>query len=66
MFYMWNFEAIFLKTSSGQLLPRNFGSYWIVDKEWYGQQVSKESGLNKEIQADFVKNVTRLALSTLE
>ena len=24
---MWNFEAIFLKTSSGQLLPRNFGSY---------------------------------------
>ena len=25
---MWNFEAVFLKTSSGQLLPRNFGSYW--------------------------------------
>ena len=26
---MWNFKAVFLKTCSGQLLPRNFGSYWV-------------------------------------
>ena len=26
-FYIWKFEVVFLKTSPGQLLLRNFGSY---------------------------------------
>ena len=32
----------------------------------YGQKVSKELGLNKEIKAEFVNNVAGLLLSTLE
>ena len=30
---MWNFEAVFLKTSEFKLLPWSLGSYWIV--QWW-------------------------------
>ena len=38
----------------------------ILGKIIIQKKVSGESGLHKEIQADFVKNVTGLLLSTLE
>ena len=42
---MWNFEAVFLKTSSGQLLPRNFGSYWFTGQDWVQGEALDKNGI---------------------
>ena len=54
---MWNFEAVFLKTSSGQLLPRNFGSYWNAPFE----QVEEAARMGLNAKAGTQKSAQKLS-----